>query len=293
MIVDIPVAVTAFNRPDHLEQVFQVLRVVAPTKLYLVADGPRAHVDGEDEKCAQVREIFRSVDWDCDVTEIFSEENLGCARRMSSGITEVFKNEERAIILEDDCIPHPSFFKFCKEMLDQYENDERVMHISGDNFQFGAMTSAYSYYFSRYTHCWGWATWRRAWDKFSLEMPYWQELKADGWLHHLLDDPTEVRYWTQIFDAVVAGKVDSWAYPWTYSTWLHSGLSILPNRNLVSNIGFDGDGTHTNIASSPQANMPTYAMSFPLEHPPHMIRNFCADSHFSRLLHSMPRRYVW
>jgi len=293
MNIDVPVVIVAFNRPEHLEQLIQVLRVVAPSKLYLVADGPRAHIKGEVEKCAQVRDVFRSIDWTTEVVNLFADENMGCAKRVSSGISEVLKHEEGVIVLEDDCIPHPSFFQFCQEMLGYYADDDRVMHISGDNFQFGAVTSAYSYYFSRYAHCWGWATWKRAWDKFSLDMQFWPELRDDGWLHHFLDDPIEIRYWTQIFNNVAAGQVDSWAYPWTYSTWLHSGLSILPNRNLVSNIGFDGDGTHTNVASSPQANMPTHAMSFPLEHPPHMIRNFCADSHFSRMLHSLPRRYVW
>jgi len=289
--LNVPVVIIGFNRPDVLEQLFQVLRIAAPKKVFVIADGPREDVPEDIENCAKVIELFRSIDWTDDVTEIFSDTNMGCNHRIPTGITEVMRHVDRAIILEDDCIPHISFFKFCEEMLTTYENDERIMHITGSNFQANRPTSAFSYYFSRYALCWGWATWRRAWDKFSFGMPYWEGLKDDGWLNYYINDHEEVKFWTQLYDTMHSG-VDLWDHQWNYITWMQSAYSIVPNGNLISNIGYQNEAQHdTNMF--PTLGLPTHPIKFPLEHPPHMIRNFCADNLWGRRLKSPSRKYIW
>lgn len=151
-----------FNRPDVTKKAFNEIRKVQPDILLVVSDGPSHHKQGEAEKCLETRAIIDQVDWDCKVLTNYSDVNLGCAKRILSGLDWIFGNFERAIILEDDCLPDPSFFPFCEELLERYKNDDRVMSISGQNSQFGRSRTSYSYYFSRYAHCWGWATWRRA-----------------------------------------------------------------------------------------------------------------------------------
>ncbi|MEW6491011.1 MAG: glycosyltransferase family 2 protein, partial [Cyanobacteriota bacterium] len=161
-----PVVFIIFNRPDTTQKVFEAIRQAHPPLLFVIADGPRPNKPGEDQKCAATRAIIDQVDWDCEVLTNYSEINLGCERRVSSGLNWVFDTVEEAIILEDDCLPHPTFFSFCEELLDYYRNDQRVMVITGQNVQFGRKRTDYTYYFSRYNHCWGWASWRRAWRSY-------------------------------------------------------------------------------------------------------------------------------
>src|SRR5512139_3287315 len=168
-----PVAFIIFNRPDTAERVFAEIAKARPPKLLVVADGPRANRSGEAEKCAATRAIIDRVDWDCEVLTNFSDTNLGCKNRVSSGIDWVFEQVPEAIILEDDCLPHPTFFRFCEELLERYRDDERIGMISGDNFQLGQKRTDASYYFSRYNHIWGWASWRRAWRHYDREASAW------------------------------------------------------------------------------------------------------------------------
>ena len=270
-----PVCLIAFNRPDTTQKVFEAIRQVKPPKLLVIADGARADRPEEAEKCAKTREIINQVDWDCEVLTNYSDINLGCRKRVSSGLNWVFEQVEEAIILEDDCLPHPTFFRFCEELLERYRDNERVMAISGDNFQWGRKRTDYSYYFSRYNHIWGWASWRRAWRLYDLEMKIWPEVRDGNWLKDILQDSDAVNYWTKIFQGVYEG-FNTWDYPWTFACWIHNGLTILPKVNLVSNIGFGAEATHTKSVSK-FANMPTEEMSFPLQHPPFMIRDSQAD----------------
>lgn len=270
-----PVVFLIFNRPDTTARVFAEIARARPSRLFVIADGPRAHRSGEAEKCAQTRAIVENVDWDCAVTRDFSDVNLGCRRRVAGGLDNVFAQVERAIILEDDCLPDPSFFPFCEELLARYENDARVMHISGDNFQRGRRT-ADSYYFSRYPHCWGWATWRRAWSRFDMEMAEWPSLRQNGWLSEMFGDRAAADIWTYMLDKAYDGRVDSWATRWAYTCWRQGGLSILPDVNLISNIGFGDEATHTTEKNS-DANVPTEAMPFPLRHPSQIARSEAAD----------------
>ena len=270
-----PVCLIIFNRPDTTQKVFEAIRQVKPPKLLVIADGARPERPEEAEKCTTAREIINQVDWDCEVLTNYSDINLGCRKRVSSGLNWVFEQVEEAIILEDDCLPHPTFFRFCEELLERYRHDNGIMAISGDNFQWGRKRTNYSYYFSRYNHIWGWATWRRAWQVYDLEMKRWPEIRDSNWLNDILQDSKAVNYWSKIFQGVYEG-FNTWDYPWTFACWIHNGLTILPNVNLVSNIGFGAEATHTKSVTK-FANMPTEEMSFPLQHPPFIIRDTQSD----------------
>ncbi len=277
-----PVVFLVFNRPDTTQRVFETIRQARPPKLLVVADGPRPDHPDDPEKCAAVRAIIDTVDWDCEVLKNYSETNLGCKTRVSSGLDWVFEEVAEAIILEDDCLPDLTFFPFCEELLDRYRDDKRIMVISGDNFQFGRKRTEYSYYFSIYNHCWGWATWRRAWQYYDVEMKLWGEIKNGNWLYDILQDYWAVKYWSQQFEKTYQLKINSWAYRWTLSCWLQSGLTILPNTNLVSNIGFDLESTHTRNKSSLYSNLQTKSLQFPLTHPLFIICDKKADAFTQR-----------
>jgi hypothetical protein len=287
------VAFLIFNRPDLTQVVFNAIRQAQPSTLLVVADGPRPERPDEAENCAKVRSVIEQVDWDCHVLTNFSETNLGCKKRISSGLDWVFNTVEEAIILEDDCLPHPTFFRFCQELLNHYRDDTRIMAISGDNFQFGRRRTQDSYYFSRYNHCWGWASWRRAWQYYDVEMKLWPIVKQGNWLKDILQNETSAKNWTEPFQQVYENLIDTWDYQLTFACWVQSGLSILPNFNLVSNIGFGREATHTTNNQSQFSNIPVEAMEFPLIHPKFVIRDYLADrkteetlfkaSHFHRL----------
>lgn len=277
-----PVAFLIFNRPDTTQRVFEAIRQAKPSKLLVVADGARGDRPEDIEKCAAVRKIIETVDWDCEVLTNYSDVNLGCKHRVSSGLDWVFEEVEEAIILEDDCLPDLSFFPFCEELLERYRDDKRIMVISGDNFQFGRKRTEYSYYFSIYNHCWGWATWRRAWQYYDIEMQYWDKIKRERQLSSVLNSYLAVQYWHKKFDQTYNNYVDTWDYCWTLSCWLQNGLSILPEVNLVKNIGFDIEGTHTKNMISPYFNMKTIPIEFPLQHPSLMVRCKQADDFTQR-----------
>jgi hypothetical protein len=272
-----PIAFLIFKRPDTTQQVFARIREAKPSKLLVVADGPRRDRPGEAEACTATRAIIDSVDWECEVLTNYSDINLGCQKRVSSGLDWVFRQVNEAIILEDDCLPDPSFFRFCEELLDRYQDDERIMAISGDNFQMGNSRTQASYYFSRYPHCWGWATWKRAWQHYDRDMKLWQIVKDEHWLDNLLQHPALIKYWTKRIQACYEGEINTWDYIWTLSCWMQNGLVILPNVNLVSNLGFCTGATHTGNADSPFSNMATLPIEFPLRHPPLVLRHHQAD----------------
>jgi hypothetical protein len=273
-----PVAFFIFNRPDTTAKVFEIIRQVKPPKLFIIADGARNNKLDDIEKVKQTRLIVENIDWKCEVLRNYSQENLGCKKRVSSGLDWVFDQVEEAIILEDDCLPDPSFFRFCQELLEYYRDDTRIMAISGDNFQFGRNKTPDSYYFSRYNHCWGWASWRRAWKYYDVEMKLWEKINTEKLLNSILTNPFAVKYWERKFNQTYKGNINTWDYQWTFACWIQRGLTILPNVNLVSNIGFNIDGTHHKTTkSNPFANMKTESMKFPLHHPSFMIPYQKAD----------------
>jgi hypothetical protein len=265
-----------FRRPDLTARVFEAIRKAQPTKLLVVADGSRN--ESEEILCQQTRAVIESVDWDCEVIKNYADENLGCRKRVSSGLDWVFAQVKEAIILEDDCLPHPSFFRHCQELLDYYREDERIWCISGDNFQDGQWRGDGSYYFSNYNHCWGWASWQRAWQKYDYDLANWEKFRDGQYLNSILDSELEIKYWQNIFEQLYkTGKPNTWDYPWTFTCWENSGLTILPNVNLVSNIGFGIDGTHT-LGESKLANMPVQDIG-EIRHPSFLVRDRLADEY--------------
>lgn len=273
-----PVAFLIFNRPDTTARVFEAIRQAKPPKLLVVADSPRPDKPDDIEKCKTARAIIDRVDWDCEVLKNYSDVNLGCRKRVSSGLDWVFSTVEKAIILEDDCLPHPSFFRFCQELLDHYQNDERIMSIIGCNFQFGRQRTEYSYYFSQINLIWGWATWRRAWHYYDSDMSLWSEVKQDNLLQYILRNPQKTKYWTKVFQKTYDEEINSWGYRWILSCFLQHGLAIVPNMNLVSNIGFGANATHTINARTPVNSVNVEEMDFLLRHPPYVIPHIDADN---------------
>jgi hypothetical protein len=275
MSLSTPVAFIIFNRPDTTARVFQAIRQARPQKLLVIADGPRIDRSDEAEKCAATRAIIDQVDWECKVLTNYSDINLGCKHRVSSGIDWVFSEVEEAIILEDDCLPTPSFFQFCQTILERYRHDDRISMIGGTNYQQEHSRTSSSYYFSKYAHIWGWATWKRAWKNYDVDMKTWTECKRNNLVQSAFHDAYEQKYWSDEFDKVYAGEINTWDYQWLYTCFAQSRLSIVPNRNLISNLGFGPDATHT-LGESPWANMPTYD-TWEINHPRLITRNLEAD----------------
>lgn len=261
-----PILFLVFNRPDVTRRVFEVIRKARPSKLYIASDGPRKDKTGEAERCAAVQEIVSQVDWPCEVSKLIRQENLGCKIAVSSAIDWFFSCEPEGIILEDDCLPEPSFFQFCDELLERYRNDERVGMISGCNFQNGAWRGDGDYYFSRFCHIWGWASWARAWKNYDVDASKWPQLKNQDWLGTLGFTGVEKDYWLKAFNRVHAKEQDTWDYQWVMACWLNRMLAITPNINLISNIGFGKEATHT-VSGSIYADLPTGAIGLPMQHP--------------------------
>jgi hypothetical protein len=271
-----PVAFFIFNRPKTTKRVFAEIAKAKPPQLLLVADGPRTDSESDEEGCRAARAVVELVDWDCEVLTNYSELNMGCDQRVSSGLGWVFDLVEQAIILEDDCLPHPTFFPFCDELLQKYCDDERVMMISGDNFLLGKKETSDSYYCSRYPLIWGWASWRRAWKYHDVDIPRWPELRDTGWLFDIHRDAQAAKYWRDVMERVYSDGF-MWDYRWAFACWVRDGLSITPAVNLVSNIGFGPGATNTTSDSAAVANLPLQEMLFPLRHPPVVTRDLEAD----------------
>ncbi|PKN53490.1 MAG: nucleotide-diphospho-sugar transferase [Deltaproteobacteria bacterium HGW-Deltaproteobacteria-13] len=268
-----------FNRLDTTKLVFEAIRRAKPPRLYIAADGYRPDRAGEDAKVREVRNyVLNNIDWTCEVKTLFRDRNMGCGVAVSNAIDWFFESEETGIIFEDDVLPDVSFFPFCEELLARYKNVSQVMIISGNYFAGEKYRPAESYYFSKYPHMWGWATWRRAWKRNDRQMTEWPKLKRTNFLRLLADQNRFfINYWSKIFDRVHAGSADIWDYHFTFACWANQGLSIMPGRNLVKNIGFGTQGTHTFDDSNWIAKLPLERAEFPLIHPTVVERNLSAD----------------
>ncbi|AKD05715.1 nucleotide-diphospho-sugar transferase [Pontibacter korlensis] len=275
-----PVLLIIFNRAHTTQKVFERIRQVKPKKLYVAADGPRPHVGTDAERCAETRRIVEQVDWDCEVKTLFQEQNLGCGVAPSRSISWLFEHEETGIILEDDCIPSKSFFWFCQELLDKYKQDTRIMHISGNNYLDGwRRDSDYSYYFSDKVNSWGWATWRRAWQLYDFNLANYPELKNKGYLNGIFLNKFEEKYRLSKLEETFTNiqKGDVWDYQWEFTVYSNSGLCIVPEVNLVRNIGFGEDATHTFNLHDKKAKVHEEEIDFPLRHPTFVIRDVESD----------------
>lgn len=253
-----------FNRPDTTVRVLDAIRQARPPRLYIASDGPRPERPGDAGLVSEVRKLFNEIDWPCDVIKLFRKNNLGCKYAASKAITWFFENEKEGIILEDDCLPHPDFFGYCEELLIRYSNNQRISMISGVNFN--NIKIAETYYFSRHAHVWGWATWRRAWQKNDLELSFWNSWKETAHWKHFLGDRVATRYWTKVFDSMRGEGIDTWDYQWQASMWYHDMLAINPSSNLIKNIGFGENATHTKREDEILSNRQTYAIG-PIVHP--------------------------
>jgi hypothetical protein len=240
-----PILFLVFNRPSQTRKVFESIRAYKPEKLYISADGPRVEKLNEKILCNDVRSIIKEIDWECQVSTLFNDTNLGCKNGVANGINWFFKHEEYGIILEDDCMPIPDFFIFCDTLLEKYKNDDRIWMITGNNFQNDRLFGNSSYYFSKYCLIWGWATWRRAWEKYDLSLSFWVNWKDSESWKEILPYKIEQKYWSRIFEKVYNNQIDTWDYSWVATVLYNKGLVATPNKNLVSNIGFGPEATHT------------------------------------------------
>ncbi|MEM8832447.1 MAG: glycosyltransferase family 2 protein [Cyanobacteria bacterium P01_G01_bin.19] len=263
-----PVAITIFNRPDTTKKVFEAIRQAKPEKLLVIADGPRADKPGEAEKCAEARAIFDRVDWKCEVLTNFSEVNLGCGKRPYTGFDWVFSLVEEAIVLEDDCLPQPTFFRFCEEMLEKYRDNEQVMAINGSNWLKQWQSKRQSYHFSYFFSGWGWASWRSTWQKYDFTMAGWQDPAVQQRIRDYIGSDRQFFRLKRDFDAASdLISYDIWDYQFQYMCLIRSGLVVVPSVNLISNVGAGVDATHTKDASNNRIDLFTYPMSFPLVEP--------------------------
>jgi hypothetical protein len=267
-----------FNRPDTTQQVFEAIRSAKPSRLYVSADGPRATKPGERERCEKARRIATAVDWDCQVRTLFRDENLGCGNSVAGAVSWFFEHEAEGIILEDDCFPSPGFFRFCSELLQRYRNDTRIMQIGGNNFlDEEYRDDEYSYMFSERNYVWGWATWKRAWDLFDFQTKYYDEVLKKGYLNDCFSSVYQRDYLNYVFDETfVRRKKNVWSYQFDFARIINSGLTIVPNRNLVINLGFGEDATHTKDGFSFDWRLEE--MNFPLYHPEFVLADRSRDN---------------
>ena len=270
-----PVLFLIFNRPDQTKQVFEQIRKHRPTHLFIAADGPRPGHHTDDQNCQDSRAIIDSIDWDCEVKTRFQEFNIGSKYAVSQAITWFFSFVDRGIIIEDDCLPNDSFFKFTAEMLEVYQKDEQIMMISGCSFQPSPLNTD-SYYFSKYAHVWGWATWRRAWKMYHVELDDVPETAFTSVLKSTFPLKRERNRWRYNFNLILTG-LDAWDYQWMFWIWKNQGLTIIPWQNMISNIGFGAEATHTFDVNSRQSRMRQYEMTT-IHHPSIVIQNQKADA---------------
>jgi hypothetical protein len=287
--MDTPVALVIFNRPEFTKKVFEKIRAQRPKKLFIIADGPRT--EAEKKICDETRAIVEEVDWDCDVQKNYAEGNMGCDPRVSSGITWIFEHVDRAIIFEDDCVPHEDFFPFCEELLERYKDNTRIMHISGDNYQGNnpKFRCDASYFFSTIPHIHGWATWKRAWNLYDDHLSQWPKLREEGFLKKIFPDPGIRAHWTYKYDQYYAGKIAAWDGRWAFACVTHHGLSINPRTNLVTNIGYGAAATHSVRENVESANVPTQGLTWPLKHPQNIALDSIAEKYTYKYVFGIDR----
>jgi hypothetical protein len=278
-----------FRRPQQTARVFERIRDARPPKLFLIADGPRPDVVDDERECEATRAVVERVDWPCEVTRDFASGNLGMQERTVSGINRTFEQVERAIILEDDCLPHPTFFRWCEEMLERYKEDERIMHISGSQLLPQRPDNGASYHFSRYVHVWGWATWRRAWRLYDDDLTDWHskpEAEREAQLRRMFTEESERRYWRYVWNH--SEEIDTWDSLWSYAVQSRGRLVANPNTSLISNIGFGEEATNAIEDPFGIAARPLEGIRFPLTHPRSIERDAEIDARMSLLVYRHP-----
>jgi hypothetical protein len=241
-----PVLLLLFNRPEHTKLVFEEVRNAQPEKLYIALDGPRNNNQDDLLKTKEIKDyVLKNIDWNCKVFTLFRESNLGCKNAVSDAITWFFNHENKGIILEDDCLPLNSFFSFCDDLLTKYEFDERVRHISGVNFLDADIEIKHSYYFSKFTHVWGWASWKRVWNDYSKDILKEFDLDKFDEFYNIYQDKKVCDTIINELKRVQSDNLNTWDYQYLFLNFINNGLTIIPKYSLIKNIGFDLNSTHT------------------------------------------------
>lgn len=282
-----PILFIVFNKQDETKKVFNAIRAQKPVSLFLAADGSRNDKPGEKEKCENIRQwVLENIDWDCEVKTLFRDENIGCGRGPSEAISWFFEHVNEGIILEDDCMPNDSFFRFCEENLEKYRNNPLISIISGNNFQqVQPMAMDADYYFSVFPSSNGWATWRRTWKEYDYFITSWKTINQKDLLSFLFKELKYQLWWKRQFDCIYKEQPhDMWDFQFHFHCMARKQLAVIPKANLVTNIGYGPDATHSANPDSYFANVPTYELHFPLNHPENIIRNFEADVFIQRML---------
>lgn len=282
----VPVLFIVFNRPDTTAKVFAAVREAKPSVLYIAADAPRKNNDSDIDKCRLTREITEQVDWPCTVKRLYQEQNLGCSIGPRTAFNWFFSSEKEGIILEDDCVPHPDFFQFASEMLERFRENKQIISINGSNL--GYTFNDESYCFSRFMNMWGWATWADRAATIDYSLTQWKKVKHPLWFLYkqmrqgLFDtDINWYKYWQHKFDLTITKEnITWWDWQWIFHQIVHKQISVVPAVNLISNIGFDADATHTHAADNPAANIPVAPMVFPLKHPEKIEADFIYEEHY-------------
>ncbi len=278
-----PVLLMLFNRPEITRELFKKLREARPAKLFIAANGPRPGVPADVELCAAVRAVFDDIDWECEVHKNFPETNVNMHVRWYTTLDWFFESVDGGIILEDDCIPDLSFFPYCTELLEKYKNEPKVMHVNGSNFQFGRKRGepGASYYFSKYPHVWGWATWKRAWKAYDDSMASLPMFTERRLIDTAVTSDLEKKYWLRYFESIHAGIRNSCDIKWIYATWLNDGYAVTPNVNMISNIGYGLSAGHT-LVKDKVMEQKTYDIGTLVHPAPVFARNVAADSYTFR-----------
>tara|TARA_A100001388_G_scaffold236666_1_gene190691 strand:- start:208 stop:1191 length:984 start_codon:yes stop_codon:yes gene_type:complete len=277
-----PILIIAWKRPTKTKELINKIKEIKPNNLYIACDGPKNENTDENHKVMETRELLLKGFEDVKSKKyLFSKDNQGCKIAVSNAISWFFENEKEGIILEDDCIPHLDFFFFCEEMLETYRNDKRVWSITGHNQQNNIKRGTGTYYFSKYPRSWGWATWARSWSKYDKDIKDWPKIKSEGILQSQLEKRSEIEYWEKILDSIYYhNSPNTWDYQWTLYSLLNSGLTIVPNKNLIKNIGFGKDATHTFEGEADtfiENNKDSDNGIFPTVHPDYFLINKRAD----------------
>lgn len=279
---NIPVLFVFFNRKDVALNTFNHIKKVQPAKLYLACDGPRASIKQEQDVVENIRkEILNLIDWPCDIKTRFLNSNLGCSLGVSTAVSWMFESEECGIVLEDDCVPSPSFFDYVKEMLNKYREDSRIGLVAGFNPIASKIKIEDSYCFSNYKSTWGWATWKRAWHNFDIDMAWRNKPVESSILSNMGLYNRDVNYWRYRIKAIDSGYVSAWDWQWFMSLSSQNQLTIYPKYNLISNIGFGKDSTHTVFNIGGDEIISSKDLEFPLQHPKYVVPNI----EFEKLFH--------
>jgi hypothetical protein len=285
--METPVLLNVFNRPGSTRKVFRQIRKIKPRRLFISADGPRPEVAGEAKRCEKVREILSAIDWDCDCQRLYREQNLGCAKGVSGGISWFFEHVDYGIILEDDTVPSESFFQFAGELLKRYQDHHKIMHIAGTNITPVPEAEA-SYLFSRLIHVHGWATWKRAWRLFDMEMKAWPQFRKNMAANQHFGNMTQS--YIASLDRCYQRDLRVWGPKWSHTCLANDGLSIIPAVNLVDNIGYGPGAAHTKQLRNPFSHIKRSQMVFPLTHPTVVAPKVQFDEYYLHYLFSESKK---